>query len=244
MPAHLRRKAAAVQKLLSKAYRTPDLGNRDDPVEELVFISLSRQTHEANTARSWRAVQASGGIEGVYRMPLRKLERLLKPAGLSRQKAFWIKAALLVIHGRFGALSLEQARGWSDDSLERFLCSLPGISIKSAKCIMMYSMARKVLPVDTHVRRVATRLGLVMHGLSEQRVHRELESMVEADERYAFHVNAICHGRRTCTVRAPQCDTCELLKWCDYGRLRLQRSPVAASTSVHMLPRVGHVAKA
>jgi endonuclease III len=217
MRASLRRKAAAINRLLNEAHHTPDLGNRQDPVEELVFISLSRQTHEANTARSWRALEAAGGVEAIHGMPLRRLERLLKPAGLSRQKACWIKAALSTIHNRFGVLSLNRARAWTDKKLERFLCSLPGISLKSAKCIMMYSMERRVLPVDTHVRRLATRIGLIPSGLSERETHEQLEAIVGPDRRFSFHVNAIVHGRTVCTVRAPHCQVCVVRAYCDHA---------------------------
>lgn len=214
----LRRKVALVHELLNRVYRTPDLGNRTDPVEELVFIALSRQTHHTNTARSWREIESHGGILSLHRMRVEKLERLLRPGGLSRQKARWIKAALRSINKRFGVLSLEAIRAWDDDSVEGFLCSLPGVSVKSAKCIMMYSMGRKVFPVDTHVRRLATRVGLVPGGLSEKRIHSELEALVRPDHRFALHVNAICHGRTVCTVRAPHCTTCVLRHQCQYAK--------------------------
>jgi endonuclease III len=155
---------------------------------------------------------------------------------LSRQKALWIKSSLTAIYKRFGTLSLDSASTWTDTDLEQFLCSLPGISLKSAKCIMMYSMGRKVLPVDTHVRRVATRIGLIEPDLSEKHIHRRLEALVRPDDRYAFHVNMICHGRHICTARAPRCESCIIQNYCAYGRRRRERlRPVtAAHSSMHV----------
>jgi len=216
-----RKKARAIHRLLNHAYHVPDLGNLADPLEELVFISLSRQTHQANVRRTWEALVRQGGVEGVRRASTASLERLLKPGGFSRQKARWIKQALDLVVDRFGELSLDKAREMSDDDLEAFLCSLPGIGIKSAKCIMMYSMGRKVLPVDTHVRRLATRVGLVPGGLSERRMHQALETIIRGNDRYAFHVNAICHGRAICIPRSPRCKECVVVEYCDFGRKRV-----------------------
>jgi endonuclease III len=213
----IRKKARAIHRLLNRAYRVPDLGNLSDPIEELVFISLSRQTHQANVRRTWEALVRLGGVDVFRLASSERLEHLLKPGGFSRQKARWIKQALDLIVDRFGELSLDKAREMSDDDLEAFLCSLPGIGIKSAKCIMMYSMGRKVLPVDTHVRRLATRVGLVPDGLSERRIHQALETIIGANNRHAFHVNAICHGRAICTARRPRCKECLILEHCDFG---------------------------
>jgi endonuclease III len=214
----IREKAQTIHRLLDRAYHVPDLGNLSDPVEELVFISLSRQTHQANVRRTWEALVHIGGVEGIREVSFARLQRLLKSGGFSRQKARWIKQALALVVNRFGELSLDKAREMSDENLEGFLCSLPGIGIKSAKCIMMYSMGRKVLPIDTHVRRLATRVGLVPAGLSERRIHQALERIVRANDRHAFHVNAICHGRAICTARSPHCEECLILKYCKFGR--------------------------
>ena len=94
------------------------------------------------------------------------------------------------------------------------LTTLPGIAIKSAKCVMMYSLDRQVLPVDTHLRRLGERLGWVRSGLSERRIHQEMESIVPADQRYSLHVNAIWHGRAVCRALRPRCDACVIAEFC------------------------------
>lgn len=202
---------------LERSYGTGDLGNLADPVDELVYISLTRQTHAKNANRSWAALVARGGSAAVLEMPLEELVNQLKPAGFAEQKARWIKKSLQMIVDRFGELSLRKAADWDDVRLESFLTSLPGINIKSAKCIMMYSMGRAVLPVDTHVRRVATRLGVLKQGASEKAAHQQLESLIPPDERYSFHVNAIWHGRKVCLARAPRCNECAFRVVCDTG---------------------------
>lgn len=155
------------------------------------------------------------------------LAQLLQPSGFSRQKARWIKQSLRLIRDEMGELSLARAQEWSSEELERFLCSLPGISIKSAKCIMLYSLKREVLPVDTHVRRVATRVGIVPEGLSERRIHTALEDVVPAQHRHRLHVNCIWHGRRVCKALRPRCSECVVRELCDLGsslRAKVERA--------------------
>ena len=118
---------------------------------------------------------------------------------------------------RFGSLSLEETASWPDEEVENFLISLPGIAIKSAKCVMMYSLGRQVLPVDTHLRRLVERLGWVHEGLTEKRIHEQLESLVPAELRHSLHVNAIWHGRSVCRALRPRCSKCVILEACAYG---------------------------
>ena len=61
---------------------------------------------------------------------------------------------------KFGELSLKKLEEFNNDDALKFLESLPGISVKNARCILMYSLDRKVFPVDTHVWRICRRLGL------------------------------------------------------------------------------------
>ncbi|HPS79886.1 MAG TPA: hypothetical protein PLS53_17125 [Thermoanaerobaculaceae bacterium] len=210
---------AAVVRALEEAHGTGDLGNRVDPVEELVFIPLTRQTHRANSLRSWAVIAALGGPAALLAMPEKELGARLKDGGFSRQKARWIKASLALIVARFGRLSLEDTRSWSDAEVEVFLCTLPGIKVKSARCVMMYAMGRQVLAVDTHLRRLAERLGWVRKGLSEKRIHAELDRLVTPELRHSLHVNAIWHGRSVCRALRPRCAACVVQRSCVYGMM-------------------------
>jgi endonuclease III len=206
-----------VQKIvgtLADTYQTADLGNLAEPIEELVWIPLTRQTHRQNAVRSWQRITELGGPAALLEISEEQLAELLKDAGFSRQKARWIKGALAMVVERFGCLSLAATNGWQDHEVEDFLTSLPGIAIKSAKCVMMYSLDRKVLPVDTHLRRLCERLGWITPGLSEKRIHHELEAIVPPDLRHSLHVNAIWHGREICRAIKPRCDACVIASDC------------------------------
>jgi len=209
--------AAWVAARLEDLYLSADLGNRSDPIEELVWIPLTRQTHRQNSIRSWQRIVDLGGPVTLLEISEEKLAALLKDAGFSRQKARWIKTSLAIVVERFGSLDLGETVSWTDDEVQAFLVSLPGIAVKSAKCVMMYSMGRRVLPVDTHLRRLAERFGWVPEGLTERRIHSELEALVEPELRYSLHVNAIWHGRGVCRALRPRCGDCVLREGCQRG---------------------------
>jgi len=213
----LQRRAHRAALLLAQRYGSPRHRNKADPLDELVFILLSQMTTAPSFGRVYeRLKESTGGWAHVRRMPLRRLKSLIKDAGLSRQKAPRIKAILKKVAADFGKLSLAPLRRMEDAAAERYLTALPGVGVKTAKCVMMYSLGREVLPVDTHVWRVARRLGLVSGAVPYARVHGALEAVVAPGDRYAFHVNAISHGRAVCTALRPKCRTCPLRRFCPF----------------------------
>jgi len=223
---HLQAKATKVAQRLDSTYGTPDLGNKVDPLDELVYIALTRQTHEMNAQRTWNSlVAAYPRWEMLLDAPEEEVASVIADGGFSKQKARWIQQSLRIIKESFGNLSLAPLERLDDAQAERFLCALPGIKTKSAKCILMYSLGRQVLPVDTHVRRVSERLGLVEPGLSSKRIHQELEDAVPRGWHYSYHVNAVVHGRKVCIVAAPRCGQCALRQWCSYYHTNIVAAP-------------------
>jgi endonuclease III len=215
----LRRKAHSAATLLHRQYGSPRHGNKDDPLDELVFILLSQMTTHHSFNRVFaRLKQRAPTWTEVLAMPIHRLRALIKDAGLSNQKAPRIKAVLARVRKDFGTLTLDGLRTMSDAEATAYLTSLPGVGIKTAKCILMYSLGRAVLPVDTHVWRVARRLGVLDESVAYSRVHAVLEEVVAPVDRYSFHVNAVAHGRAKCLARFPRCDRCCLSRSCAYAR--------------------------
>jgi endonuclease III len=145
---------------------------------------------------------------------------LINDAGLSRQKAPRIRAVLDTVARDFGSLSLEGLRVRSDADVEAYLTGLPGVGTKTAKCIMMYSLHRLVLPVDTHVWRLGRRLRLVAPELSYEKAQTALEQAVRPEDRFSFHVNGVAHGRAVCRAIRPRCEQCVLRARCPSSSTR------------------------
>jgi endonuclease-3 len=215
----VRRKAHRITALLEAAYGSPRHGNKDDPLDELVFILLSQMTTGPSFNRTYeRLREACPTWDGLLDIPLRRLKVLIAGAGLVNQKAPRLKSIFKRLRDDFGRVTLQPLGYMADAEVERYLTSLPGIGVKTAKCVMMYSLGRQVLPVDTHVWRVAVRLGLVAPRTPETRIHDALEAVVPAGDRYSFHVNALSHGRTLCLPLRPRCSACPLRKSCPASR--------------------------
>lgn len=93
------------------------------------------------------------------------------------------------------------------------LTSLPGVGRKTANVVRSVAFGLPGLPVDTHVGRVARRLGLTVED-DPVRVEMELNPMVPAAERGDFSLRLILHGRRVCFARRPACEQCVLSDFC------------------------------
>lgn len=189
-------------------------------MDELIFIVLSQMTTHKALVRVYDNLKFHyDNWDRLSVTSIRSLKHLIHHAGLANHKAARIKSIAAKIKNEFGTVSLEHLRLWSDPEIERFLTSLPGVGIKTAKCVMLFSLNRQVLPVDTHVMRVARRLGLV-----NKPDNFHLEQIVAPKDRYSFHVNAVAHGRATCQAIRPNCSSCSLQTICSHRQSALRTS--------------------
>lgn len=95
-----------------------------------------------------------------------------------------------------------------------YLCALPGVGRKTAACVLLFSYGLPDIPVDTHVSRVGTRLGLFRPGASFEELHEEMLVLTPPGHELELHVNLLRHGRRTCHARTPACGECALARMC------------------------------
>jgi len=195
---------------LDEAYGRPRLGNPRRPLDDLVYIILSNKTSADMARHVYRRLrQRFRTWDAVLSSRPSVLRSLLKPAGLSRVKSRQIRSALQKIRRDFGTCDLGKLRGYPQSETLDYLTSLPGVSHKVAKCVMMYTLGADVLPVDSHVHRVATRLGWTCRKRADQ-CQAELEALVPPKRRYAFHVDCIAHGRSVCRPKNPACERCSI----------------------------------
>ena len=207
------------------------LWRRDaDGVSELVGTILSQNTSNRNSSQAYdRLVEAFGDWDAAADAPVARIERAIRPAGLSRQKSRRIKAILRAIRADRGELSLEflgklpvaQAR----DYLRRF----KGVGPKTVGCVLLFSFNQPILPVDTHIHRIAIRLGLIGPKVSAEAAHAALETLVPPRQFYNFHILLIRHGRTVCKAHRPRCHDCNLRPICPGGRDFIRRGLAAGS---------------
>ena len=191
---------------------------RRPAVDELILTILSQATSDVNSGRAFASLkEAFPTWDAVEAGPARRVAAAIRPGGIAEVKARRIKAILAEIRRREGRIDLRRLARLDDDQVVDYLCSLPGVGPKTAACVMAFSMGRDAFPVDTHVHRVTTRLGLVDRQMSAEAVHAELAPRVPPELRYDLHVALIAHGRTVCTARAPRCSDCVLLDLCADG---------------------------
>jgi endonuclease III len=208
----------AVCERLRSLYGKPRLGNPKNVLDDLVFIVISNKTSLKMAVQTFRRMKETyGDWNELLDRPLGTLRSLLKPAGLSNVKSDQLRRALRKIRRDCGTCDLEALKHKSHDAVHEYLTSLPGVSDKVSKCVMMYTMGALVLPVDAHVHRVATRLGWTNRKRADQ-CHRELEALVPPKWRYAFHVDCILHSRNVCRPHEPHCASCCVSEFCEYFR--------------------------
>ncbi len=211
--------------ILESVYGTPDHANKEDPVDELIYIQLARRTHQAGYTRAYNNLRKLGSWERVASLPKGRLYQAIRPAGLGPKRTEDIQACLRAIKRHFGSVTLEPTRRWSNERLFRFLTNLPGVGAKSAYCVMMYSFKRRVFPADAHVITVCERLGVIPPRLNHKRAQSLLADLFPEDVRYSLHVNLLSHGQQTCLKRNPRCGECSIRKFCLYYRSKAARSP-------------------
>lgn len=188
---------------------------RRDPLDELLLTILSQNTSDANRDRAWQRLRERlPGPRAILRADEESLREAIRPAGLVRQKAGAIRGALERLREERGEPSLDHLENMEDAEALAYLTDFRGVGVKTAACVLCFALRRPVLPVDTHVRRLAVRLGWAPEGSGAAAVHEVLNREVPPGLRYRLHVALIAHGRATCTARAPSCGACVLAGRC------------------------------
>lgn len=211
------KKINRVISLLNKYYSSTGWVKKSDPIDELILTVISQNTSWHNTYRAYTRLRKNfSDWEEVASSPLRKIQKSLRPGGLYRQKARYIKEILNIIKQREGKISLERLKKMDTDGALKYLLSLPGVGEKTAKCVILFSLGKPTLPVDTHIFRVSTRIGLIGRNSNIKQAHEKLAKIVPPDFYFDFHTKMIIHGRRYCKPHNPLCEECFLRDVCDY----------------------------
>jgi endonuclease III len=189
-----------------------------DPLDMLIATLLSQNTNDANSYRAWKQLRSKfPDYDSLYRARTSSIEAAIRTGGMAKQKARRIKALLKAIKLKYGRFSLDQLREKSDDAILQELTGLNGIGVKTASCVLLFSLGRNSFPVDTHVHRILNRIGLVKTA-SPEKTFYAMQKLVPPQKMYSFHTNLIRFGRSTCTALRPGCNRCVLLKKCFFGK--------------------------
>ena len=206
------RRVASIRERLRGLYGVPVIAPHGDPLGELILTVLSQSTNDRNRDVAFlRLRKRFASWEEVRAAPVDEVEEAIRPGGISKVKSQRIHDILEAIGD---PLDLEWMRDAPLEQSQQYLCALPGVGRKTAACVLCFSFGQPDIPVDTHVSRVATRLGLLRPGAPFEELHDEMIALTPPDAALEFHMNLLRHGRRTCHARSPQCATCGLRRLC------------------------------
>jgi endonuclease III len=209
------RRVRAIVNRLRKRYGELVPPRAVDPLEELILTVLSQHTSDINAARAYAALRRRFLSWGdvVDERP-GDVADAIRSGGLANTKAPRIQEILKEVREREGAFDLSVLRTLDDAEARSYLTSLPGIGPKTAAVVMSFALGRDTIPVDTHVHRVARRLGLVPQTASAERADRLLHDLVPDGLRTPLHVALIQLGREICKAPTPRCRVCPLKDLC------------------------------
>ena len=188
---------------------------RLDAAHEIVFTILSQHTSDINSSRAYqRLMERFGTLEDVVRSDVTAIEDAIAPGGLAKIKAPRIKEVLGMIMELNGSFDLSFLRELPLEEAKAWLRQLPGIGPKSAGIILNFSLGMPAMAIDTHIYRVCKRLGIIGPKVSADKAHGLLESAVDPDMVYQFHLAFITHGRQVCKAQRPRCPECVVATDC------------------------------
>lgn len=204
-----------VARLLAAHYGVPPRPRPASVLDSLVQTLLSLQT----TAACCRAAHASlherfPDWEAVRAAAPEQLAEAIAPAGLSHVRARRLQDLLARVADEFGELELEALRGWPDQAVRDWLLTLDGVGPKTAACVLLFGLQRADFPVDTHVHRLALRLGWLPARTGAEAAYRLLRDQIDPALRFGLHMNLVRHGREVCAAQRPRCAACVLADVC------------------------------
>ncbi len=204
--------------ILQDVYGYPEWQRNRSALDELINCILSQSTTDTNRDRGYNALKERyPSWEAARHAPAGELIKTIRSAGLANQKGPRIQKVLERIYDERGAYNIDFLQDMPLDEARNWLISLNGVGPKTAAIVLCFAFGLPAFPVDTHIHRVARRIGFLPEGMNAEKAHPVMEAIVPPEHYYPFHIQLIQHGRALCKARRPQCERCSLVRHCDYG---------------------------
>jgi len=203
-------------------YTTPKIKEKyKTPLAMLIATILSQNTNDKNAIKAFNnLVKTLGGkitIESILNTPLERIREAIRVAGMYNKRAKTIKEVAFYIKSRLGG-SLEDILSLPLEEARRKLMSIPGVGSKTADILLLMYYGKPTFPVDTHIKRVSRRLGLVDSRADYEEIRRKLMEIFNPEDYLEAHLRLIMLGRKYCKAGKPNCSLCPLNDMCSVGR--------------------------
>lgn len=215
--ARIKETISNVNKLLVAHFGIPYRPKRlPNPIDTLIATILSQNTNDRNSYRAYQYLKSRyKSWKELAEVPRVEIEKTIKVAGLGKQKSASIKSFLTSLKTENGKLELSHIRKMSDEDILSKLTSIKGIGVKTASCVLLFSLDRNVCPVDTHVHRTLNRIGIVKTNTPDK-TFEQINKHLPDGIAHQFHTNLINLGREICKPANPSCSICPLINECKF----------------------------
>jgi len=213
----LKEKIKKINKLLIRYFGIPARGKRlPNPINTLIATILSQNTNDNNSYKAYQNLkQKYKSLDALAEAKRTEIEKVIRVAGLGKQKSAAIKDLFLTLKKNNRILNRQYFKNISDDKILEELTSIKGIGVKTASCVLLFSLDRNVCPVDTHVHRTLNRIGIVKTKTPDK-TFEKIKNNLPDGIAHQFHTNLIKLGRAICKPGKPLCSICPAVSECNY----------------------------
>ncbi len=218
----MKKKIEKINYLLIEYFGIPKKAkNNPNPLDTIIGTILSQNTNDKNSYQAYRNLKDNfRNWNELAELTSARIEKYIKIAGLGNQKSVAIYELLQSLRKKDKSVSLNYIKTKNDAEILEELTSYNGVGVKTASCVLLFSLGRNVCPVDTHVHRTFNRLGIVETNSPEKTFYKIISNIPE-NTAHSFHTNLIRLGREICKPTNPNCSICPLLKLCKYDHKSL-----------------------
>lgn len=216
-------------------YRSPDLPK---PIDMLIATILSQNTNDQNSFKAYQNLRLRFPTwEEVNKARRTSVEKEIKIAGLGFQKSTAIKNLLKELELSTGKLDLSEINSMNDEKSIEYLTKFKGIGVKTASCVLLFSLDKNVCPVDTHLHRTLNRIGLVKTKTPDKTFY-EVNKDFPPKIAHSFHTNLIRLGREICKPKGYTCSICPVEKICDFDEKNFKEIKDTPSRAFMLLDNI------
>ena len=209
-----------------------------DPLDILIGTILSQNTNDKNSYSAFLNLKRNiSNWEDVLMLKPSQLEKIIRVAGLGKQKSNSIILLLKNLKKKYGRITLSHIKKKSDKEILTELTSYKGIGVKTASCVLLFSLNKNVCPVDTHVHRILNRIGLVKTSTPEKTFFKINDQITEGIA-HSFHTNLLRLGREVCIPTNPRCSICPIQDLCKYEKKNFENKSKSKKDAFFLLDSI------
>lgn len=235
----MKEKIKKINKLLIRYFGIPTRQKSlPNPIDTLIATILSQNTNDNNSYRAYQNLkQKYPTLNKLSSAKRSEIEKVIRIAGLGKQKAGAIINLLKTINKNGGTLSRQYFKTKTDEEILEELTSVKGIGVKTASCVLLFSLDRNVCPVDTHVHRTLNRIGMIKTNTPEK-TFEQIKNNLANGIAHSFHTNLIKLGRQICKPGKPLCSICPVINECGFKNKNFEKVTISYKETLLLLDKI------